>query len=154
MKANFEDKLVHNETDAKQIWKHVLLHKIKDFPNLCLLVQMIFSISGSNSTTERSFSILTLLLTGCRTKLAHDTIRVLLSIKINDHLWIEQERDDIISEAVDLYMSAPQKKQVDTLETSHPEKINEPPLTEIGSDDDNESEVHFEKDIESNKDME
>ena len=118
MKANFEDKLVRNETDAKRIWKHVLLHKIKDFPNLCLLVQMIFSISGSNSATERSFSILTLLLIDRRTKLAHDTIRMLLSIKINDHLWSEQELDDIISEAVDLYMSAPQKKQVDTPETS------------------------------------
>ena len=79
---------------------------------------MIFSISGSNSATERSFSILTLLLTDRRTKLAHDTIRMLLSIKINDHLWSEQELDDIISEAVDLYMSAPQKKQVDTPETS------------------------------------
>ena len=118
MKANFEDKLVRNETDAKRIWKHVLLYKIKDFPNLCLLVQMIFSISGSNSATERSISILTLLLTDRRTKLAHDTIRMLLSIKINDHLWSEQELDDIISEAVDLYMSAPQKKQVDTPETS------------------------------------
>ena len=61
MKANFEDKLVHNETDAKRIWKHALLYKTKDFPNLCLLVQIIFSISGSNSATDRSFSILTLL---------------------------------------------------------------------------------------------
>ena len=152
MKANFEDKLVHNETDAKQIWKHVLLHKIKDFPNLCLLVQMIFSISGSNSTTERSFSILTLLLTGCRTKLAHDTIRVLLSIKINDHLWSEQECDNIISEAVDLHMSAHRKKQVNTAETNRQEKVSEPPLIEIDSDNDNERD--FEKGIESDKDME
>ena len=86
VKANFEDKLVRNETDANRIWKHVLLYKIKDFLNLCLLVQMIFLISGSNSATKRSFSILTLLLTDSRTKLAHDTIRMLLSIKINDHL--------------------------------------------------------------------
>ena len=35
VKANFEDKLVRKETDAKRIWKHVLLYKIKDFPNLC-----------------------------------------------------------------------------------------------------------------------
>ena len=154
MKTNFEDKLTRNETDAKQIQKHVLLYKIKDFPNLCLLVQMIFSISGSNSATERSFSILTLLLTDSRTKLAHDTIRMLLSIKINDHLWSEQERDNIILEAVDLYMSAPRKKQVDTPETSPQEKVNEPPLIEIDSDDDNESEVDFEKDIESDIDME
>ena len=59
-----------------------------------------------------------------------------------------------ISEAVDLYMSAPQKKQVDTLETSHQEEVKKPPLTEIDSDDDNESEVNFEKDIESDKGME
>ena len=115
---------------------------------------MIFSISGSNSATERSFSKLTLLLTDRRTKIAHDTIRMLLSIKINDHLRCEQERDNIISEAVDLYMSAPRKKQVDTPERSRIEKVNEPPLIEIDSDDDNESEVDFEKDIESDKDME
>ena len=143
VKATFEDKLVCNETNAKRIWKHVLLYKIKDFPNLFLLVQMIFSISGSNLATERSFSILTLLLTDRRTKLARDTIRMLLSIKIkiNDDLWSEQERDHIISEAVDLCMSAPRKKQVDTPETSRQEKVNEPPLIEIDSDDDNESEV-------------
>ena len=115
---------------------------------------MIFSISGSNSATGRSFSILTLLLTDHCTKLAHDTIRMLLSIKINDHLWTEQERDDIISQAIDLYMSAPRKKQVDTPETSRQEKENKPPLIEIDSDDDIESEVDFEKDIESDKDME
>ena len=46
------------------------------------------------------------------------------------------------------------KKQVDTLETSHQEKVKKPPLTEIDSDDDNESEVNFEKDIESDKGME
>ena len=143
MKVNFEDKLICNETDAKRIWKHVLLYKIQDFPNLCLLVQMIFSISGSNSATERSFSILTLLLTDRHTKLAHDTIRMLLSIKISDHLWSEQECDNIISEAVDLYMSAPRKKQVDIPETSRQEKVDEAPLIEIDSDDDNESEVDF-----------
>ena len=154
MKANFEDKLVRNEMDAKRIWKYVLLYKIKDFPNLCLLVQMIFSISGSNSATERSFFVLTLLLTDCHTKFAHNTIRMLLSIKINDHLWSEQERDDIISAAVDLYMSAPRKKQVDSPETNRQEKVNQPPLIEIDSDNDNESEVDFEKDIESDKNME
>ena len=154
MKVNFKDKLVRNEMDAKQIWKHVLLYKIKDFLNLCLLVQMIFSISGSNSATKRSFSILTVLLTDRRTKPANDIIRMLLSIKINDHLWSEQERDNIISEVVDLYMSAPRKKQFDTPETSRQEKVNEPPLIEIDSDDDNESEVDFEKDIESDIDME
>ena len=51
-------------------------------------------------------------------------------------------------------MSAPRKKQVDTPERSRIEKVNEPPLIEIDSDDDNESEVDFEKDIESDKDLE
>ena len=77
---------------------------------------------------------------------------MLLSIKINDHLWSEQERDDIISEAVDLYMSAHRKKQVNTAETNRQEKVSEPPLIEIDSDNDNERD--FEKGIESDKDME
>ena len=140
--------------DSKQTRKHVLLYKISDFPNLRLLVQIIFYISGSNSATERSFSILTLLLTNRRTELVHDTIRMLLSIKINDHLCSEQERDDTISEAVHLYMPAPRKKQVDTLERSRQEKVNEQPLIEIDSDDDNESETDLEKDIEKDIDIE
>ena len=70
---------------------------------------MIFSISGSNSATEGSFSLLILLLMDRCTRLAHNTIRMLISIKINDHLWNEQERDNIISEAIDLYMSVPRK---------------------------------------------
>ena len=53
--------------------------------------------------------------------------------------------NNIILEAVDLYMSAPQKKQVDTSQTSRQEKVNEPPLIEIDSDDDNEKEIDFEK---------
>ena len=55
---------------------------------------------------------------------SHDPITMLLSIKINDHLWSEQERNNIISEAVDLYMSVPKKKRVDTQETGCQEKVN------------------------------
>ena len=88
------------------------------------------------------------MLTDRRTKLAYGTIRMLLSIKINDHVWSEQGRDNIISKAVDLYMSATREKQVSTLKTSRQEKVNEPPLIEIESGDDNESEVDFEKGIE------
>ena len=88
------------------------------------------------------------MLTDRRTKLAYDTIRMLLSIKINDHVLSEQGRDNIISKAVDLYMSATREKQVSTLKTSRQEKVNEPPLIEIDSGDDNESEVDFEKGIE------
>ena len=88
------------------------------------------------------------MLTNRRTKLAYDTIRMLLSIKINDHVLSEQGRDNIISKAVDLYMSATREKQVSTLKTSRQEKVNEPPLIEIDSGDDNESEVDFEKGIE------
>ena len=51
-------------------------------------------------------------------------------------------------------MSAPRKKQVNTSEINPQEKVNKPPLIEIDSDNDNESEVDFEKDIESDKDME
>ena len=88
------------------------------------------------------------MLTDRHIKLAYDTIRMLLSIKINDHVWSEQGRDNIISKAVDLYMSATREKQVSTLKTSRQEKVNEPPLIEIDSGDDNESEVDFEKGIE------
>ena len=111
MKANFDDKLVRNENMLNEYGSMFYCTKLKILQNLCSLLQMIFSISGSNSATEISFSILTLLFTNCCAKLAHDTIRMLLSIKINNHLWSEQECDNIISDPVNLYMSAPQKSK-------------------------------------------
>ena len=52
-------------------------------------------------------------------------------------------------------MSAPQKKASRHSRNKSSRKIkNEPPLIKIDSDDDNESEVDFKKDIESDIDME
>ena len=48
---------------------------------------------------------------------------------------------------------SPSKKEVDTPETSRQEKVNEPPLIKIDSDDDHESEIDFKKHIENDIDM-
>ena len=44
----------------------VCKYKRREFPNICLLVQIIMCLSASNSTMERAFSLLTLLLSDRR----------------------------------------------------------------------------------------
>ena len=51
---------------ALQVWKSILQYKRTEFPNICLLVEIIFSLSGSNSSVERAFSVLTMMLTDRR----------------------------------------------------------------------------------------
>lgn len=40
------------------LWKFILTHKRKEFPNACLLTEIMIPVSGSNSSVERAFSML------------------------------------------------------------------------------------------------
>ena len=48
--------------DAKTLWRQILNLKRSEFSNLCLCAEIMIAISGSNSSIERVFSILTLIL--------------------------------------------------------------------------------------------
>ena len=74
-----EDKLIHvcqslrnyvkiwmKNVDSEELWKKILGFKRSEFPNVCALVEILISISGSNSTVERAFSTLTNILTDKR----------------------------------------------------------------------------------------
>ena len=44
------------------LWKNILSHKLKEFPNVCLLAELImYCLSGSNSAVEMGFRILTMM---------------------------------------------------------------------------------------------
>ena len=111
--VDYQEKLLANKIDVKGIWKQILCYSISQFPNLTLLAQIIITLSGSNSAVERSFSILTAVMTDRRLKLKHDTINMTLRIYSNDKLWSQEERDEIIKRAVDIQRK--KKKKMDEI---------------------------------------
>ena len=78
-----------------KLWCHVLNFRRLEFPNLCLIIELLTCIAGSNSTVERAFSLLTLLLMDRRWTMHHSTMEDLLITKANDNTWSESERKGI-----------------------------------------------------------
>ena len=76
------------------------------------LIQICFINTTSNAPTEHAFNILTLLLSDRRTKMQHQTTAMLMTIYINDNLWDEEERSEIIKAAVNI----PPKKRRKTMD--------------------------------------
>ena len=70
----------HPHATASQIWKTILCYKHVEYPNMSLLAQIMFCLSGSNSTIERAFSLLMLLLSDRRLRMKHSTMQVVRSI--------------------------------------------------------------------------
>ena len=75
-----------------------------EFPNLCLIASIVLSISGSNSAVERSFSILTLMLSDRRLSTSNKVLDDLMIIKGNAHNWSSSEYTEIIENALKAYM--------------------------------------------------
>ena len=67
--------------EPKMLWRHVLNFRRLEFPNLCLVIELITCIAGSNSSVERAFSLLTLLLNDRRLSMSHKLMEDLLSPK-------------------------------------------------------------------------
>ena len=66
---------------ALQVWKSILHYKRTEFSNICFLVEIIFSLSDSNSFVERAFSVLTMMLTDRRLKSLHDLLEMQMLVK-------------------------------------------------------------------------
>ena len=56
---------------CKAPWKKIFLYKGKDFTNVCLLAEIVFSFGVSNSVVEAGFSRLTALLSDRRLSISH-----------------------------------------------------------------------------------
>ena len=77
---------------------------ICECPNLWLLAELIITISGSNSSVEHAFSLLTRMLSDQRlSTTSHATINMRLSIKINNALWSKDEKEILIERALQIY---------------------------------------------------
>ena len=89
---------------ATEIWEKIFQYKQREYPNMCVLAQIIICLSASNSSVERAFSLLTLLLSDKRLSMKHVTMQQLMLINLNDKNWCEAERDEIIERAVEDYL--------------------------------------------------
>ncbi len=109
------------ETSAFSIWRSLLCKRKDEFPNMCLLAKLLLTISGSNSSVERGFSILTMMLSDHRLSTSQEVLEERMIISANDKNWSDTERQEIIDVAIDAYMKKRRLKQTELLEP--PEKI-------------------------------
>ena len=108
------------------MWEKIFMYKKNEFPNLCIMAELVMVLSGSNSSVERAFSLLTLLLTDRRSSLSHKTMEDLMVININNKLWTPLERENIIKDASDKYESAKrQVRQIDDSASAVPMEISD-----------------------------
>ena len=70
-------------------------------------------LSSSNSATERVLSLLTTCLSDRRLIMRHDTMEDYLIIAGNQRAWSEQEKNELITRAVDKYLEKRRTKQLD-----------------------------------------
>ena len=123
--------------EARLLWEKIFQYKRRRYENICLLEELIMSLSGSNSTVEKAFSLLTLLMSDRQLKLAHNTTENLMIININDKLRASTEREEIVVKAAQKYEDA--KKRVRTFDKP-PEKhlVIENEDDDDGSDSDDQ----------------
>ena len=60
--------------------------------------------SGSNSTVERAFSVLNLILGDRQLSLGNQAMKDIMIVKCNDRNWGFQEKSEIIERALEIYM--------------------------------------------------
>ena len=96
--------------DVQSLWRSIMSHRREEFPNLCKLASLIMSISGSNSSVERTFSVVTNILSDKRLSMRHETINESLIVYGNDDLWTTEERTEIINRAVEIYLSKKKRR--------------------------------------------
>ena len=93
------------------LWKDILSYKGKEFPNICLLVELMHCLSGSNSAFKRGFSILTMMLSDRRLKTSHDLMNFRIALKINNRNWTKKEGSEILGQALEIYLSKSRRKR-------------------------------------------
>ena len=97
--------------DPKSLWKSVLSIRPEEFPNLCKLASLAICISGSNSTVERTFSVLTNILSDKCLSMRHSTLDDSLVVYGNDGLWSAKEKEEIIDRAVQIYLKTSKRRK-------------------------------------------
>ena len=99
--------------EAHLLWKNIQSYKRKEFPNICLLAELMYCLSASNSAIERGFSILTMMLSDRRLKTSHDLTNFCIALKINDRNWNDLNvlEEKILWWALEIYLSKSRRKE-------------------------------------------
>ena len=146
VKANYKPA----ERNAHNVWKGTLQYHRNEYPNLCLLVEIIISLSGSNSSVERAFSTLTNILSDKRMSSKHATLENLLPVKLNDKVWNDVEREEIIESALAIYLKKQRKRHLDQPQQPAP-KVPRLEVEDSSSDSSDESSSSTESSSESER---
>ena len=93
-----------NFTSVTNVWSKLFIYRINELPNILMLAEIVFCISASNSTQEKVFSTLTILLSDCRLTMKHSTMEDCLVVAGNSSVWSEREKDEILDGAVKEYL--------------------------------------------------
>ena len=80
--------------EACVLWKNVS-YKQKEFPNICLLAELMYCLFESNLAVIRGFSIFTML-SDRRLKRLHDLINFCIALQINSKNWSKNGRPKIL----------------------------------------------------------
>ena len=112
VKANYKPA----ERDVRNVWKGTLQYHRNDYPNFCLLAEIIISLSGSNSSVQRAFSTLSNILSDRHMSSKHATLENLLLVKLKDKVWNDVEQEEIIeSEIIDIIIFCIKFKNISRL---------------------------------------
>ena len=94
----------HEGKKARKIWKEFYKTRLLEYPNLVKIGELMMYFSSSNASVERAFNLLTVLLMDQRLTTSHDTLNPILNIKINDKVFTESEKNEILVADVKRFM--------------------------------------------------
>jgi hypothetical protein len=122
--------------EAKSLWQSALCNRRQEFPNLGKLASLIVSISGSNSSVERTFSVVTNILADKRLSMHHNTINEALVVYGNDSLWSTEEREAIVDCAVEIYLESKRRRKAgQTAPPAKRQRVDDERSSQSASDD-------------------
>ena len=96
-----------------ELWERILNYRKNQFPNISLLAELVLTIGVSNSVVEAGFSSLTAMLTDRRLNMTHSVMENLLLLKINNKVWKEKDRNELIESALTEYTKSRRKIKMD-----------------------------------------
>ncbi|XP_064597900.1 zinc finger protein 862-like [Liolophura sinensis] len=103
----------YRKVEALAMWKKMITYRRDRFPNILLIVELVMCLGMSNSVVEGGFSHLTRMLPDTRLSMNHDTMENLLLIKLNDLVFSQSEKSQVIERSLEKFMEKRRKSKVD-----------------------------------------
>jgi len=97
-------------TPVIRLWKTILRFRRREFPNLCLLAEIILAIAVSSGYVESTFGFLAAMLSDRRLARSHGVMADLLTVRANHLTWSEAEREQLVEFALTEFMSTRRMK--------------------------------------------